>query len=119
VKGLTPAYRVARSDLRSANLNNGGKFPVFDRDKRTTRSGRLIGPDQRIGVQQALEASTIEGARQLFEEDQKGSIEVGKLADLVILDRSPLAVPTGEIKDLVVLETIKEGATIYSRGARP
>jgi hypothetical protein len=85
--------------------------------ERTTRSGRLIGPDQRIGVQQALEASTIEGARQLFEEDQKGSIEVGKLADLVILDRSPLAVPTGEIKDLVVLETIKEGATIYSRGA--
>ncbi len=83
--------------------------------ERSTRSGRVIGADQRISVQQALEASTIEGARQLFEEDRKGSIEVGKLADLVILDRDPLAIPTAELRNLVVLETIKEGATVYRR----
>ncbi|MBW2242854.1 MAG: alpha/beta fold hydrolase [Deltaproteobacteria bacterium] len=82
---------------------------------RTTRSGRVIGPDQRISVQQALEASTLEAARQLFEEDEKGSIEVGKLADLVIVDRNPLGIPTPELRNLMVVETIKEGRTIYRR----
>ena len=83
--------------------------------ERTTRSGRVIGPEQRISTQQALEASTIEGARQLFEEELKGSIEVGKLADFVILDRSPLDASGGRLKDLVVLETIKEGETVFRR----
>lgn len=92
---------------------------IWSAVERTTRSGRVIGPEQRISVQQALDASTLEGARQLFEEDQKGSIEVGKLADLVILDRSPLAVPKKELRNLVVLETIKEGTTVYRRDAHP
>ena len=64
---------------------------------------------------QALQASTINAAYQYFEEDRKGSLEVGKLADLVILDRNPLNVPVADIKDLRVVETIKEGDTVWTR----
>jgi predicted amidohydrolase YtcJ len=50
------------------------------------------------------------------EETSKGSLEIGKLADLVILDRNPLTINPMEIKDIKVLETIKEGKTIFSAG---
>ncbi len=80
---------------------------------RATRSGRVIGPQQRIGVQEALEASTIDAAYQFFEEDTKGSIEVGKLADFAIVDRNPLAIDPMALRDVRVVETIKEGRTIF------
>lgn len=81
---------------------------------RPLRSGEVLGKDERISPIDAIKAITINAARQYFEEDRKGSIEPGKLADLVILDKSPLAVPAGDIKDIKVMETIKEGKTIYS-----
>ncbi|MCP4306955.1 MAG: amidohydrolase [bacterium] len=81
---------------------------------RVSRSGEVWGPDERISVMDALKASTIEAAYQFHEDDIKGSIEPGKLADLVILDRNPLTVDPMELKDLEVLETIKEGEVIYS-----
>ena len=56
---------------------------------------------------------TIWAAEQYGEQDSKGSLEPGKLADLVILDRNPLAVEAMAIKDIRVVETIKEGAPIY------
>jgi predicted amidohydrolase YtcJ len=80
---------------------------------RVTRSGRVIGPEQRIGVLEALKASTIDGAFQLFEEEEKGSLETGKLADMVILDRNPLTVDPMELKDVLIEETIKEGRTVF------
>jgi hypothetical protein len=55
----------------------------------------VIGAAERIDVMRALRAVTIDAAYQHFEEDEKGSLEVGKLADLVVLDRSPLDDPTG------------------------
>jgi hypothetical protein len=81
---------------------------------RTSRSGKLYGPRERISVYQALQSSTINAAWQFFEEDSKGSLEVGKLADLVILDSNPLNVAKENIKQIQVLETIKEGKTVWS-----
>ncbi|MEG0857439.1 MAG: amidohydrolase [Terrisporobacter sp.] len=82
---------------------------------RTTESGRVLGEHQRISVMDAIKAVTINGAYQYFEEDIKGSIEEGKLADLIIVDKNPLEIPKEEIKNVVVLETIKEGNTIFKR----
>ncbi len=80
---------------------------------RTSRSGMDIGPDQRITPYEGLKAMTEWVAEQYDEQDQKGTLEVGKLADLVILDRNPLEVDPRTIKDIKVVETIKEGVTIY------
>ena len=74
----------------------------------------VLGEDQKLTAYEALKAVTINGAYQIFEEDSKGSITAGKLADLVVLDSNPLTVDGDKIKDIVVLETIKEGKTIYS-----
>ena len=82
---------------------------------RTTRSGQVLGPDQRVSPMDAIRSTTINAAHQYFEEDRKGSIEPGKLADLVILDASPLEVPPETLFDLEVVETIKEGRTVYRR----
>jgi hypothetical protein len=80
---------------------------------RTTRSGQVLGPDQRVSAWDALRSITVNAAYQYFEEDRKGTIAVGKLADFVILDRNPLKVESEALWDLVVVETIKEGGTVY------
>jgi predicted amidohydrolase YtcJ len=80
---------------------------------RTSRSGRVLGPEHRVPVATALKALTIWPAWQHFEEKSKGTIEVGKLADLVILSDNPLTVPQEKLADIKVLETIKEGVSIY------
>lgn len=81
---------------------------------RRSRSGDIIGPAQRVDVITALKAMTIWPAWHHFEDKTKGSIEVGKLADLVILSRDPTAGDPDTIDQIVVTETIKEGATIYA-----
>jgi len=83
---------------------------------RRTPSGRVIGPDQRISPYAALRAVTATAAWQIKEEKAKGTLEPGKLADLVILEKNPLTVPIDAIHEVVVLETIKEGKTVFSRG---
>ena len=80
---------------------------------RKTRSGVVLGEAQRIGFDEALHAVTLGSAYQYFEEDRKGSISVGKQADLVILERDPAAVPIEEISEVGVVETIARGRTIY------
>jgi predicted amidohydrolase YtcJ len=82
---------------------------------RMSGSGRVIGPDERITPYQALRAVTATAAYQLKEEKTKGTLEVGKLADLVILEKNPLAVEPTTIKDIAVVETIKEGKTVWRR----
>ena len=73
----------------------------------------MLGPDQRISVEEALWAVTGGAAYQYFEEDEKGSLSVGKRADLVVLAASPLAVAPGDLADIDVVETISRGRTIY------
>ena len=80
---------------------------------RISRAGAEIGPGQRVTPLEGLKAMTIWAAEQYGEENRKGSLEAGKLADLVVLDRNPLKVDKMAIKDVKVLETIKEGKTIY------
>jgi predicted amidohydrolase YtcJ len=82
---------------------------------RTTRSGSVLGPDQRVSAMDAIRSITVNAAYQYFEDKHKGSIEPGKLADLVILDANPLAVAPEELWDLEVVETIKEGETVYRK----
>jgi predicted amidohydrolase YtcJ len=82
---------------------------------RTSRSGRVLGPEHRVPVATALKALTIWPAWQHFEEKSKGTIEVGKIADFVILSDNPMTVPQEQLADLKVLETIKEGVSIYKR----
>lgn len=82
---------------------------------RRSRSGALIGADHRVPVDMALKAMTLWPAWQHFEEGSKGSIEVGKLADLVVLSDNPTTVPKDQLDDLKVLETYKEGVSIYKR----
>jgi predicted amidohydrolase YtcJ len=82
---------------------------------RVSRSGTVMGANERLTPYQALQTITTWGAWQHFEEDTKGSFKPGKLADMVILDKNPLKVEPMTIKDIKVLETIKEGKTIYKR----
>ncbi|MCA0933077.1 amidohydrolase [Lutimonas saemankumensis] len=82
--------------------------------ERKSRSGQVIGAGEKLTAYEALKGITEWSAYQHFEEDHKGTLEEGKLADLVILDKNPLKVEEEDIKDIVVLETIKAGRTVYS-----
>lgn len=84
---------------------------------RRTRSGDILGPHQRVDVITALKAMTIWPAWQHFEEDDKGSIEVGKIADFVILSADPTAVDPETLADLRVLVTVKDDDVIYEAQA--
>jgi predicted amidohydrolase YtcJ len=81
---------------------------------RRTRSGDILGPAQRVDVMTALKAMTIWPAWQHFELDSKGSIEVGKLADFVVLSKDPTAVDPETLDTLKVLMTIKEGTVVFA-----
>jgi predicted amidohydrolase YtcJ len=82
---------------------------------RRTVNGNVIVPEERVTPYQALKAITINSAYQLKEENAKGSFKVGKLADLVILDKNPLKIDPADIKQVRVMQTIKEGRTVYTR----
>lgn len=84
---------------------------------RRSRSGDIIGPAQRVDVITALKSMTLWAAYQHFEEDDKGSIEPGKLADFAILSGDPLAIDPENLESLRVAQTIKEGKTIFDRSS--
>jgi hypothetical protein len=107
-KGLRPTNHT---DFVVAPLDQ--LFVIWTAVNRISRGGVVIGPDQRVTPLDALKAITINAAYQYGEEESKGSLEPGKLADLVILDGNPLTVDPMTIKDIKVVETIKEGKTIY------
>ncbi|MDW1833164.1 amidohydrolase family protein, partial [Vibrio sp. Vb1755] len=91
-------------------------FRVLDATvNRTTRTDKVLGADQRVDTYTALQAMTIWPAYQHFEESYKGSIEVGKNADLIILDNNPMKIEPKALKDLNVEETISRGQSVYQR----
>ena len=81
--------------------------------KRVTRTGAPLGQEYAIDIMEALKAVTLNAAYQCFDEAIKGSLEVGKYGDMVVLDRNPLTTPKEEIKNIQVMATIKEGQLIY------
>jgi predicted amidohydrolase YtcJ/heat shock protein HslJ len=86
---------------------------LYSAVNRISRAGAKIGLDQRVTAYEGLKSMTEWVAEQYDEQTTKGTLEAGKLADLVILDKDPLKVEPLAIKDIEVLETIKEGVTIY------
>ncbi|MEP3451123.1 MAG: amidohydrolase family protein [Parasphingorhabdus sp.] len=81
---------------------------------RETRSGKILGPEQRVSIHDALKSMTINAAYQNFEEDQKGSIAVGKQADFVVLSENPLNVEPANLLRVKVMKTVSRGKTVFA-----
>ncbi len=118
------AYRWQDLWQSGAVVTNGTDAPVEDVDPipsfwatvaRELPDGTVFDPDQRLNRQQALQTYTLNNAYAAFEEDLKGSISTGKLADLVILSKDIMAVPVDEIRDAEVDYTILGGKVVYQR----
>ena len=118
---ISPMNTALKMGLHPSNHTDFNVGPIdqttvmWTAVNRTSRSGELMGADERITPAQALRAITLDAAYQYFEEGSKGSIEAGKRADLVILDQNPLTVDPSKIIDIKVMETIKDGKSVYKR----
>jgi predicted amidohydrolase YtcJ len=122
--------RAARIDPARSALDRGMKITlhhdapvaginilnvVSSAVNRRTTSGKLLGPEQSITPYEAFTAVTKDAAWQYFEEDRKGTLEIGKLADLVVLSDNPFTIDPMKISSIRVVETIKEGKTVFRR----
>ena len=87
---------------------------LWSTTNRKTRSGKVLGEEQKISTYSALEAMTINAAYQHFEDDIKGSIEVGKLADLVVLSEDPLSIDTKNLLEVNVVATFSRGVEVFN-----
>lgn len=129
------AERASRISPTASALGRGMRFtvhndaPIVPPDmlrllwattNRETRSGAVLGEDQRIPTLAALRAMTIHAAYQHFEEDLKGSLTPGKQADLVVLSADPLSLPPERLLELEVVQTVSRGRVVYdqSRGTK-
>lgn len=116
---ISPAMSAVRRGMRFTEHHDAPvAFPdaiaVLDAIvNRRSRSGDILGPDQRLPIDVALKSITLWAAWQHFEEDRKGSLEVGKLADFVILSANPMTIAPAQLRQIQVRETIKSGRTIY------
>jgi len=88
-------------------------YAMWNVVNRTTKSGAVLAPEERVSPYDALKSITANAAYQYKEEATKGTLEAGKLADLVILDKNPVKVDPMSIRDITVVETIKEGNTVF------
>lgn len=109
--GLIPSNH---SDFPVTPLNS--RFQIWTAMARTSQTGVVSGADQRETIWNALQAMTTGPAWQVFEENRRGRIKPGLLADFVVLDRNPLATPVDQVPQIRVLETVKEGETIWKAG---
>lgn len=117
---ISPAKSALNRNIKftlhhDAPIAGIGMLPVASASiNRLTSTGKPLGLEQKISPYEAFRAITIDAAYQYFEENRKGTLEVGKLADLVVLSDDPMAIDPLKIADIQVLETIKEGKTVYN-----
>lgn len=90
-------------------------FSIYNAVNRRTSSGKILGAPERISVYEALKAVTVNGAYQIFEENQKGMLKPGYRADFVLLNKNPLKVAPDQLSSLEVCQTIKDGTVIYQK----
>ncbi|QOY62917.1 amidohydrolase [Lysobacter sp. H21R4] len=120
---LSPIPAAAALGLRFTNHSDATVTPIdpllglWTAVNRVSRSGAVIGAAQRATPYQALQAITANAAYQFFDEADRGTLAVGKLADFVVLDRNPLTVEPMAIRDIRVVQTVKRGVTVYQRDA--
>ncbi len=119
------AYVWQKLMQSGAIVSNGTDAPVEDVDpiasyyatvSRKAKDGSVFYPDQRMSREEALKSYTWNAAYAAFEEELKGSLEVGKLADLVVLSQDILTVPEDEIPSTEIVYTIVGGKIVYQRG---
>ena len=106
--GLTPSNH---SDYSVTPLDT--RFMLWTSMARVSPTGVVSGADERLNTYEALQALTTGPAWQIFEEDRKGRIKAGLLADFVILDKNPLTTPVDAVRDIKILETIKDGRSAW------
>lgn len=73
----------------------------------------LLGPDERLSIAEMIEAYTINGAYQMFRENEVGSLKAGKYADLIIIDKDPFAIDVCDIHNISILRTCFQGEEVY------
>lgn len=118
---ISPTGDVLKAGLMFSSHHDApvalpSSFRVLDATvNRTTRTGKVLGKEQRVNPYTALRAMTAWPAYQYFEEHSKGSLTTGKQADLVILNANPLKIPREKLIDLVVIETVSRGKTVYQK----
>jgi hypothetical protein len=116
---ISPAASAERFGVRYTIHNDASVTPtrpIHLADcavNRITAGGRLLGADQRISVLSAIRAQTLDAAWQVFQEDFRGSIEVGKLADFSVLNRNPLE-DSSQLGTTRVVQTIRRGQVVWS-----
>lgn len=116
---ISPLQSALARNIKFTNHNDTFVTPidpllsVWSAVNRLTSSGKVLGEEQRVNVVDALRSVTIWAARQFCEETIKGSLEPGKLADMVVLGENPLASPTERIRDIPVVATIVGGGVVY------
>ena len=123
-QAISPARSAATRGIRFTNHTDflvtplDSMFTVWTAVNRVSKSGKAIGPAERISVMQALRAITADAAFQYREEGERGTLEVGKVADLVLLSQNPLRMDPQRLREVVVVETVKNGKTVYARAVK-
>jgi predicted amidohydrolase YtcJ len=107
---------VAGSDWSVSSMNPFEAIEVaVTRQDPWSNDGEILTPEHRIDLETALRAYTSDGAEATFSEDLVGSLEVGKRADFVVVDRDPFAIPASELSDVQVEATWLDGETVFQR----